>query len=305
MPKFRTIQSSGFTELRAAITVAECLSFRAAADALGMSATALSSNVRMLENRLGIRLFNRTTRSVSLTSAGEEFIRRVAPSLNEIERAMDAAGSHGTTPSGTLRINSSVTAAHEILSPLLRDYLGKYPDVHVEVTTETRLVDVVLEGCDVGIRLAESIPADMVAVPLPFNLDFCVVGSPEYLDSNPAPQKPADLIDHACIKAAIPNGSTYRWEFEEQGRAHAVEVHGSLTLDDQNLMLKAALDGMGLAYISKAVAREAVDLGRLRYVLDDWMPKHSRLCLYYPRNRNPSAALRALISQIRAEPDRS
>jgi DNA-binding transcriptional LysR family regulator len=300
MPISRIIQSSGFTEIRAAISVAEHRSFRAAADALGMSPTALSSNVRALEDRLGIRLFNRTTRSVSLTSAGEEFIASVAPSLASIERAMEAAGSHGTRPSGTLRINSSVTGAHEILTPLILTYLQRYPAVQVEVTTESRLVDVVLDGCDAGIRLAESVPADMVAVPLPFGLDFCVVGAPQYLADHPPPNTPLDLANHRCIRSKAAGGSIYRWEFESHGEALEVDVSGGLTLDEQSLMLKAAIAGMGLAYISRAIAAEAITAGKLATVLEDWLPRQSPLCLYYPRNRNTSAALRALIELIRA-----
>src|SRR6218665_3117613 len=146
MPKTRTISSGGFTELKAVIAVAEHLSFRSAADALGMSPTALSSNVRALEDRLGVGPFHRTTRRVSLTSAGQEFIDNVAPPLAAIDRAMEAAGGHGTRPSGVLRINSSITAAHEIITPLLRDYLDRFPSVKIELTTETRLIDVVLDG---------------------------------------------------------------------------------------------------------------------------------------------------------------
>lgn len=301
MPIFRTVEGGGFTEIRAAIAVAEHLSFRAAADALSMSPTALSSNVRALEDRLGIRLFNRTTRSVSLTSAGEEFIASVAPSLAAIEQAMQAAGSHGTRPSGTLRINSSVTGAHEILTPLIQAYMARHPAVQVELSSESRLVDVVLEGCDAGIRLAESVPAEMVAVPLPFGLDFCVVGAPGYLADHPAPRTPLDLAAHSCIRSRASGGGIYRWEFEQNGETLEIDVPGALTLDDQSLMLKAAIAGMGLAYISRAIAAEAIASGRLVTVLEDWVAGSSPLCLYYPRNRNTSAALRALIDLIRAD----
>jgi DNA-binding transcriptional LysR family regulator len=299
MPINSRKRAGGFMELRAAIVVAERRSFRAAAEALGMSPTALSSAVRSLEDRLGIQLFNRTTRSVSLTSAGEEFVAHVVPPLAEIDRAMEAASSHGMQPSGTLRINTSVTATHEILLPLIRGFLDHHPLLQLELITESRLIDVVLDGCDAGIRLSESVPADMVSVPLPFGLDFCVVGAPDYLAANPAPTIPAELSRHCCIRSKTPGANAFRWEFERHGEVHLIDVPGELFLNDQSLLLKAAIAGMGLAYISRAAASDALAAGRLRTVLEDWLPPSSPLCLYYPRNRNTSAALRALIQAIR------
>jgi DNA-binding transcriptional LysR family regulator len=213
---------------------------------------------------------------------------------------MEAASSHGTQPSGALRINTSVTAAYEILSPLIRTFLDRHPLVQLELTTESRLVDIVLDGCDAGIRLSESVPADMVSVPLPFGLDFCVVGAPDYLAANPAPTVPAELSRHCCIRSKTPGGNAFRWEFERRGEALVIDVLGGLFLNDQALLLKAAIAGMGLAYISRAAASDALAAGRLRTVLEDWLPPSSPLCLYYPRNRNTSAALRALIQAIRS-----
>ena len=295
-----TIGRNSIGELMAAIQVAERRSFRAAADNLGISPTALSSNIRALEDRLGVRLFNRTTRSVSLTAAGADFIARVGPALAEIERAAEEAGSHGSAPSGLLRINSSVTGAHQVLAPVLRDFTQRYPLVSVELTTETRLVDIVLNGCDAGVRLEESVPADMVAVPLPFGLDFCVVAAPAYLREHPVPGAPADLLHHRCIRSVLPGGGTYRWEFERGGEALALDVPGNLTLDNQLLLFKAAIEGMGIAYIARSICSDAIAVGRLSPLLEPWMPKSSRLCLYYPHNRNTSPALRALVDTIRA-----
>jgi len=295
-----TIGRNSIGELMAAIQVAERRSFRAAADNLGISPTALSSNIRALEDRLGVRLFNRTTRSVSLTAAGADFIARVGPALAEIERAAEEAGSHGSAPSGLLRINSSVTGAHQVLAPVLRDFIQRYPLVSVELTTETRLVDIVLNGCDAGVRLEESVPADMVAVPLPFGLDFCVVAAPAYLREHPVPGAPADLLHHRCIRSVLPGGGTYRWEFERGGEALALDVPGNLTLDNQLLLFKAAIEGMGIAYIARSICSDAIAVGRLSPLLEPWMPKSSRLCLYYPHNRNTSPALRALVDTIRA-----
>jgi len=295
-----TIGRNGIGELMAAIQLAERRSFRAAADYLGISPTALSSNIRALEDRLGVRLFNRTTRSVSLTAAGAEFIARVAPALAEIERAAEEAGSRSGAPSGLLRINSSVTGAHQVLAPVLRDFSRRHPLVSIELTTETRLVDIVLNGCDAGVRLEESVPADMVAVPLPFGLDFCVVAAPAYLREHPAPGVPADLLRHRCIRSVLPGGGTYRWEFERGGEALALDVPGNLTLDNQLLLFKAAIEGMGIAYIARSICSDAIAAGQLSLLLEPWVPRSSRLCLYYPHNRNTSPALRALVDTIRA-----
>lgn len=298
MPINGIISRSSLVELKAAIAVAESCSFRVGADTLGMSPTAISSTIRSLENRLGIRLFNRTTRSVSLTSAGKELIGRIVPLLAEIERALEAAGSQAGHPSGVLRINSSVTAAHAITG-ILQDFMERCPDVKIELTTETGLIDIVLDGYDAGIRLRDSVPADMVAVPFQFGLDFCVVGSPSYLAERTLPKVPADLMTHKCIRSKHKNGGQYRWEFECSGEVATLEVPGQLLLDDQSLILKAAIDGMGLAYVARSVAGEAVKAGELISLLEEWMPRSSPLCLYYPHNRNTSASLRALIDLIR------
>jgi DNA-binding transcriptional LysR family regulator len=187
---------NGLVELEAILAVARHRSFRAAATELGMSSTAVSSAVGGLEARLGVRLFNRTTRSVSLSSAGEEFVARVAPAISTIQSAMEAAHSHGATPSGTLRINSSLTAANQILSPIVLEYLRRYPAVNVDLVTEARLVDIVLDGFDAGIRLTESVPRDMITVPLGPALRFSVVGSPDYLANRARPSTPGDLMSH-------------------------------------------------------------------------------------------------------------
>jgi len=294
------MRRTGLIDLEAAITVAKHRNFRAAAAELGISTTAISSIIRGLEARIGVRLFNRTTRSVALTSAGEAFIGRIAPSVTSIAEAIEAAQDQAGQPSGTLRINSSVTAGHQILSPVILEYLGRYPAMKVDLVTESRLVDIVLHGFDAGIRFAGSVPADMVAVPLGFSLDFSVVGAPGYLAHNPAPVTPDDLMDHRCIRARWPGGEIYRWEFARGDESHAVDVPGALTLDDQSLILRAAVSRLGLAYLADAVTRGAVAAGQLQYLLQDWRPKPSPLCLYYPRNRHMPAALRAFVELARA-----
>jgi DNA-binding transcriptional LysR family regulator len=264
-----------------------------------MSSTAISSAVAGLEARLGVRLFNRTTRSVSLSSAGEEFVAQVAPAVSNILIAMESANSHGATPTGTLRINSSLTAAHQILSPIVLEYLRQYPEMKIDLVTEARLIDIVLDGFDAGIRLTESVPRDMIAVPLGSALHFSVVGSPAYFSDHSAPLTPGDLMAHRCIRARWPSGGLYRWEFERQGETFSLDVPGPLTLDEPTLMLKAAIEGAGLAYLFDAPVETAVADGRLVRVLQDWMPARSHLSLYYPGRRHVPAALRAFIETIR------
>jgi DNA-binding transcriptional LysR family regulator len=290
---------SGLIELEAVIAVAKLRNFRAAATELGMSSTAISSAVAGLEARLGVRLFNRTTRSVSLSSAGEEFVAQVAPALSNILNAIESANSHSARPTGTLRINSSLTAAHQILSPIVLAYLRRYPDMKVDIVTEARLVDIVLDGFDAGIRLAESVPRDMIAVPLGSALSFSVVGSPAYFSDRPIPLTPGDLMAHRCIRARWPSGEIYRWEFARRGEVLSLDVPGALTLDEPTLMLQAAIEGTGLAYLSDAAVEPAVADGRLLRVLQGWVPARSQLSLYYPGHRHVPAALRAFIEMIR------
>jgi DNA-binding transcriptional LysR family regulator len=289
---------SGLIELEAVVAVAKLRSFRAAATELRMSSTAISSAVAGLEARLGVRLFNRTTRSVSLSSAGEEFVAQVAPALSNILSAIEAANSHSAKPSGTLRINSSVTAARQILSPIVLEYLRRYPEMKVDLVTEPRLVDIVLDGFDAGIRMAESVPRDMIAVPLG-SLSFSVVGSPAYFSNRPIPLTPGDLMAHRCIRARWPSGGIYQWEFARRRETLSLDVPGALTLDEPTLMLEAAIEGAGLAYLSDAAVETAAADGRLLRVLQDWMPARSDLSLYYPGHRHVPAALRAFIETIR------
>ena len=290
---------TGLTELEAAIVVAKHRNFRAAAAELGMSPTTISSIIRALEARIGVLLFNRTTRSVSLTSAGDAFINRISSSIADISEAIEAAQGHASQPTGTLRINSSITAGHEVLAPLILGYLRLYPGMKLDLVTDSRMVDIVLEGFDAGIRAEASVPAEMVAVPLGFTLDFSVIAAPSYLKDHPVPVTPADLMYHRCIRARSASGGIYRWEFE-RGEEHLnIDVPGALILDDQSLILKAAISGLGLGYISDAVSRDAVAVGQLEYVLGDWRPGPTPLSVYYPRNRHMPAALRTLIDLIK------
>jgi len=290
---------TGLTEFDAVVAVARLGSFRAAATELGMSPSALSHAVATLEARLGARLFNRTTRSVSPTDAGEQFIARVAPALGEIGGAIESINSHRDTPTGTLRINTSAGAARMILTPIFLEYLRRYPDMNLMIATEGKLVDVVGQGFDAGIRLAEMVPQDMIAVPIGPKQRMLVVGSPGYFDHHARPTAPEDLLGHRCIRARLASGAIWHWEFERGGEEVAIDVPGSLTLDESTLMLEAVLAGTGLAYLSEWSVAGHIAAGRLIPVLEDWTPAYPGLSLYYPGRRHVPAGLRALIALIR------
>lgn len=283
-------------ELEAVLAIVRRGSFRAAALELGLSTTALSNAIGKLERRLGVRLFNRTTRSVSLTDAGRAFVDQVGPALETIHEAMNAARSQQETPSGTLRINAFATAAREILSPLILAFIRRYPQVHIDLVTEGRLVDVVAEGFDLGIRSADLVPSDAIAIPLGPVRRFAVVASPSYFQSNVMPRVPHDLQGHPCIRVRLPNGALYRWQFEKDGQPVQIDVQSPITLDEASLARMAALESIGIGFFMEPDVREDIAAGRLVQVLGDWTPPLAPLCLYYPSRRNPSAAFKAFIS---------
>jgi len=289
----------GLTELEAVLAVARQGSFRAAAASLEMSTSALSQSVASLESRLGTRLFHRTTRSVRLTEAGERFVAEVGPALADIRGAIERISDHGETPTGSLRINTSVGAARRVMGPYLIPYLRRYPKVRLDLVTEDRLIDIVREGFDAGFRTMDTVPGDMIAVPLGPPVRFAVVGSPDYFARHGRPATPADLARHAGIRARMPAGHIYHWEFERHGEASTVDVDGTLTLDEPQLMLDAARAGLGLAYLAEFNVAEDLATGHLERVLEDWTPPFDRLCLYYPGRRHVPAALRALVDLIR------
>lgn len=289
----------GFSELNAVAAIAARRSFRAAAKDLDISASALSHAVASLEARLGVRLFNRTTRSVSLTPAGEQFIARIEPAMREIADAIHEANEQRSTPAGLIRINTSEIAGEQILAPIVTEFLRRYSDVQLEIVTETRLIDIVAEGFDAGIRLAEMVPRDMISIPLGKTQRHVVVGAPTYLATSRQPRSPSDLKKHTCIRYRLPGGSIYRWEFSKRGQDLSVDVTGPLTLDSAHLVLRAALEGTGLAYVSEWSARKALAEGQLIQVLADWTPPYPGLCLYYPSHRHLAAAMRAFTGMIR------
>ena len=292
---------ASLAELEAIAAVARHGGFRAAARELGMSSSALSHAVAALEERLSVRIFNRTTRSVTLSDAGERFVADIAPALAAIDTAIENAGISSATVSGTLRLNMAPGAARMLLVPLILEYGRRYPNVEVEIVTENALVDVIGKGFDAGIRLAEAIPTDMVAIPIVSRLRSLVVGSPGYFSDRPHPLVPGDLLQHRCIRARMASGRLYRWEFERRGQAMLIDAPGSLILDASDLLLSAALGGAGLAYISDASIADHIAAGNLISVLEDWSPPYPGLSLYFAQRRQMPARLRALIDLIREQ----
>lgn len=288
-----------FSDLRAFMMVADKRSFRVAADQLGVTPSALSHTIRSLEERLAARLLHRTTRSVSLTEAGDQLIQRLAPLLAQLDQTLeDFSGSKGHL-AGTLRINGSVAAIGFLLKTVAPAFLRDHPCVQLDFVAEGRFLDIVEHGFDAGVRLAEAVPKDMVAVPLGSSVRFLAVVSPSYLDGAAIPQIPDDLAKHTCIRQRLPSGKRYRWEFRKRNQEVTIDVPGALTLDNSMLMVEAAIAGLGIAYVPESFAQNALSEGSLVTVLEDWCPHIPGLCLYFPRNRHMPPNLRAFIDMIR------
>jgi DNA-binding transcriptional LysR family regulator len=287
------------SDLEAFSVVAAERSFRRAADTLGVSRSALSHRIRKLEEQLGLRLLNRTTRSVSTTDAGDKLIARIGPTLKELDAALDTLADDRGGPSGTLRINASKGAVWFLLRHVVPVYLERCPMVDLDLVSEGRLVDIVKEGFDAGIRFGDAVPQDMVAVTISSDMRFLAVAAPDYVSRFGKPRVPDDLRQHRCIRQRLPGGMRYRWEFERHGQQIAIDVPGALTLNDNDLMVEAAMDGLGIAYVPEIYASDPIAAGRLVAVLEDWCPPYSALTLYYPGHRHVPSALRALIDVMK------
>ncbi|MGK9334637.1 LysR substrate-binding domain-containing protein [Sinorhizobium meliloti] len=293
------MEQASLKELEAAIAIARRGTFRAASIDLGISTTALSHTIGRLESALGVRLFNRTTRSVSLTDAGRLFIQHVAPSLQDLHAALETVREQRETPSGTIRINAAPFAARAIISPLVLEFLRRYPDMNVDIVTEGRMIDIVRDGFDLGIRVAGLVPSDMIAVSLGRPQRHAVVGSPAYFERHCVPVVPPDLLTHKCIRVRLPDGSTYRWRFEKDGEQVQIDVEGQISLDEASLTRAAVLAGTGIGYLFEQDILPEIKTGRVIRVLEDWTPPYPGLCLYYPGRRNLSAGVRAFLELAR------
>ncbi|MFT5330613.1 MAG: DNA-binding transcriptional LysR family regulator [Parasphingorhabdus sp.] len=287
------------TDFDAVLAISRKGSFRAAALDLGMSTSALSNAIAKLEGTLGVRLFNRTTRSVALTEAGRRFVDQVTPALKDIHQALDTVRSQQETPSGILRINTFATAGREILSPLVIEFLRRFPEVHIDVVTEGKLVDIVADRFDFGIRSKNLVPTDMIAIPLGPPRRYAVVASPDYLEKRDLPRAPPDLLTHPCVRTRLPNGALFRWQFASEGQSVQVDIDGPITLDEASLARMAVIESVGIGFFMESDVRSDIEEGRLVRILDDWTPPLSPLCLYYPSRRNPPAAFKVFVDLAR------
>jgi DNA-binding transcriptional LysR family regulator len=290
----------GLNELEAVLAVARRASFRQAAIDLDVSTTALSNTIAKLEASLETRLFNRTTRSVSLTEAGAMYLQQVGPALQDVRAALEAVRSHNAGPAGVLRINAFASAARAALLPLVLAFLQRYPKVHIDLVTEGRLVDIVADGFDLGVRAENLVPSDMIVISLGQPQRYAVVGSPAYFAQHGRPRSPADLLTHQCIRIRLPNGAIYPWYFERAGEVTRLDVTGQLTLDEPSVAKAVVQEGVGLGFFMQQDVQAELETGQFERVLEEWTPPRDNLCLYYPNRRNPSAALKAFTALARA-----
>jgi DNA-binding transcriptional LysR family regulator len=287
-------------DLLAFLAVARAQSFTRAAAQLGVSQSALSHTIRGLEERLGLRLLTRTTRSVAPTEAGERLMRNIGPHFDEIDAEIDALSDLKEKPSGTIRINSSEHAAETLLWPKLAEFLPHYPDIKVEVWADYTLADIVTERFDAGIRLGEQVAKDMVAVRIGPDERFLVVGAPAYLAGRELPRHPQDLLQHRCMNMRLPtSGGLYAWEFEKDGHELKVRVDGQLVFNALPPILNAALASFGLAFLPQEMVRPHIAAGRLVTMLEDWTPPFPGYHLYYPSRRQQSPAFALLVEALR------
>jgi DNA-binding transcriptional LysR family regulator len=287
-------------DLLAFVAVAKERSFTRAAAQLGVSQSALSHTVRSLEERLGLRLLTRTTRSVAPTEAGDRLLRVAGPRLDEIATEMAALNELRDKPSGTIRITAHDHALRAVLWPALQKLLPDYPDIKVEIVIDYGLTDIVAERYDAGVRTGELVAKDMVAVRIGPDMRSAVVGAPSYFASRARPKTPQDLTAHACINLRLPtHGGLYAWEFEKGGREIRVRVEGQLVFNGTAPMLAAALAGFGLAYVPEDTVQTHIADGRLIRVLADWCPYYPGYHLYYPSRRQPTPAFALLVNALR------
>lgn len=287
-------------DLLALRAIVEARSFTRAAAQVGVSPSALSHAIRSLEERLGVRLLTRTTRSVAPTEAGERLLAAIGPHLDGIETELEALGELRDKPSGTVRITTGIHAAQTILWPALAKILPAYPELTVEISVNAGFVDIVAERFDAGVRLGETIAQDMVAVRIGPEMRMAAVGAPSYFAQRAPPNTPHELAGHKCINLRFPTlGGLYAWEFERDGRALTVRVEGQLIVNEIAIALQAAIDGSGIAFLPEDYTRSEIEAGRLTGVLGAWCPLFPGYHLYYPSRRHQTPALAVLVEALR------
>jgi DNA-binding transcriptional LysR family regulator len=294
------MQRGSLDDLRALVAVGRERSFTNAAAKLAVSQSALSQTISQLEARLGVRLLTRTTRSVSLTEAGERLVGTAAPRIEEIEAEVAAVSELRTKPAGTIRITATEHAADAILLPKITKLLRGYPDIKIEIVIDYGLTDIVAQRLDAGVRSGEQVASGMIAVRIAPDMRMAVVGSPAYFKNRSEPKKPQDLIGHNCINLRLPtHGGLYAWEFEKGGRELKVRVEGQLIFNSTVQMLNAALAGLGLVYAPEGMVQPYLARGRLKRVLEDWCLPYPGYHLWYPSRRQSSAAFALLVDALR------
>jgi DNA-binding transcriptional LysR family regulator len=295
------MQRGSLADLNAFIAVATHLSFRAAASRLGVTPSALSHSMRQLEARLGVRLLHRTTRSVSLTDAGIRLLERLRPAIDQIADALEDLNRERSRPFGRLRIYAIHMAAAAVIAPIWKRFLSTYPEVHLELQVSEEAVDIVAKGFDAGIGPRDRAAADMIAVRVMGPVKVAVVGAPSYFARRSRPRTPRDLARHSCVQFRRgADGVVFDWPFERTGKSRKISVDGRVMVNDPDLAVRAAVDGLGITYTIEALAEPFLHSGQLVRVLEDWSPSFEGLFLYYPSHRQVPAALRALIDMIRA-----
>jgi DNA-binding transcriptional LysR family regulator len=290
-------------DLSAFAAVSQELSFTRAASKLGMTQSSLSHAIRRLESRLGLRLLTRTTRSVAPTDAGERLLRTLRPAFENIDLEIESLAALRDKPAGSIRITTAEHAAETVLVPALERLLPQFPDLHVEVTLDYGLTDVVAERYDAGIRLGERVAKDMVAVRIGPDFRMAVVATPGYFSNRRTPRMPQDLHDHQCINLRLPTfGGLYAWEFEKAGREVNVRVEGQLTFNTLWMRLRAARAGLGIVFVPEDIVQADIDAGRLVRVLTDWCAPFPGYHLYYPHRRQSSPAFAVFVEALRCRP---
>jgi DNA-binding transcriptional LysR family regulator len=296
------MQGSEFAELAAFIAIADHGSFVKAAGILGISTSTLSKTIRTLEERLGVRLFNRTTRSVALTEAGEHLKAKVRPALSQLGDAVESVNAFRDAPAGLLRLNVSNLAATMVIAPILAGFATAFPEIKLEISVEGGSVDIVEGGFDAGIRRDRRIEQDMIAVRITRESRFVAVASPEYLAKHPRPQTPQELRAHNCIRFRMPDGAISPWEFERNGKKLTPLIDGSLVVNNIDLLLRSALDGVGIGFLLETYVAAVIREGRLTPILEEWSPRFSGWHIYYPSRRQMRTPLKAFIEFVRNTP---
>lgn len=298
MPAFTR---SELADLNVFMTIVRRRSFRHAAHELGVSTSALSHSMRNLETRLGVKLLNRTSRSVVPTAAGQALADKLDTGFQSIREALSELDVYRAAPAGRLSLNVPRDAARLLLRPVLKRFCQSYPDIQLEITVEDRLLDIVADGFDAGIRYGSTVPQDMVAVPLTEELRWIVVAAPEYLARHGTPQHPADLLRHRCIRMRLGDNTHYKWELGNGVDAVHVDVPGPLSTNETDATVAAAVDGVGLAYCLEVRVADELRTGTLHAVLPEWASLGPPLCLYYPSRHQAQPGLRQLVDMIREQ----